>query len=92
MHSHGNDLGNLPGQVYAGMPNAVGLTMLGHGMQGPVYVLGVSGGECMEDRSSGRVTCSQPAVTLVKTAGGCNLPYTGPSVVQAHTQAIRHAL
>ncbi len=61
-------------------------------LQGSVYVLEVSGGECVEDGISGRVTCSQPAVTLVKTAGGCNLPYTGPSVVQARTQAIRHVL
>jgi len=48
-----------------------------------VYVLDVSGGACTEDARSGRVTCSQPRVALIKTAGGCNLPYTGPTVVQA---------
>ena len=50
--------------------------------QGPTYVLEVSGGECIEDALSGRVTCTQPAVSLTRTAGGCNLPYTGPSLVQ----------
>ncbi|KAK9821586.1 hypothetical protein WJX81_000747 [Elliptochloris bilobata] len=49
---------------------------------GPMYVLEMSGGECMEDAASGRVACSQPAVTITKRAGGCNLPYTGPSLVQ----------
>ncbi len=48
-----------------------------------MYVLDVSGGACTEDARSGRVTCSQPRVALIKTAGGCNLPYTGPTVVQA---------
>lgn len=50
--------------------------------QGPTFVLEVSGGECIEDAQSGRVMCTQPAVTLTQTAGGCNLPYTGPSLVQ----------
>ena len=58
-----------------------------HVAQGPTYVLEVSGGECIEDAQSGRVTCTQPAVTLSQIAGGCNLPYTGPSLVQ-----VRHAL
>jgi hypothetical protein len=56
--------------------------------QGPVYALEVSGGACTEDTRSGRVTCSQPRVALTKTAGGCNLPYTGPAVVQARSHAI----
>ena len=50
--------------------------------QAPTYVLEVSGGECVEDAESGRVLCTQPAVTLTQTAGACNLPYTGPSGVQ----------
>lgn len=51
--------------------------------QGPVYTLEVSGGACTEDAHTGRVVCTQPAVTLAKAAGGCNLAYVGPSVVQA---------
>jgi hypothetical protein len=56
--------------------------------QGPMYALEVSGGACTEDARSGRVTCSQPRVALTKTAGGCNLPYTAPAVVQARPHAL----
>ena len=51
--------------------------------QGPVYTLEVSGGACTEDPRTGLVTCTQPAVTLSKAAGGCSLAHTGPSLVQA---------
>lgn len=50
--------------------------------QGPVFELLLDGGSCVEDLSSGIITCTQPSVTLTKTPGACNLKYTSPTVVQ----------
>ncbi|KAK9917917.1 hypothetical protein WJX75_009558 [Coccomyxa subellipsoidea] len=49
---------------------------------GPVFELLLDGGSCVEDLSSGIITCTQPSVTLTKTPGACNLKYTSPTVVQ----------
>lgn len=51
-------------------------------LQGPVFDLVISGGECVEDLVTGEITCTQPSVTLTKTPGACNLKYTSPTVVQ----------